>query len=113
MLEDGYDFEEVAAKLSEGTGNPEGVDLGWVRRGDLSAEVEKIIFSLPPGGCSPPVLAGLTCRIFKVAEKRDAHILEFSEAQHRIESILFQKQAGEKLKAWLSKQKESAYISIK
>jgi parvulin-like peptidyl-prolyl isomerase len=107
LLNEGRGFEEVEAEFSEGT------DLGWVKRGKLDIEVEKVVFNLPPGEYSEPVNMGSTCRIFKVEEKRDATMLSFSEAQPIIESKLRERKAEEKFNAWIGKLKESAYISIK
>ena len=107
LLQEGRDFEEVEDEFSGGT------DLGWIKRGELDIEVEKVVFNLPAGGYSGPVNTGSTCRIFNVEERRDARMLSLSEAQPIIEFRLRERKAEEKFNAWIEKLKESAYISIK
>ncbi|MBI3991387.1 MAG: SurA N-terminal domain-containing protein [Candidatus Omnitrophica bacterium] len=107
LLEEGNNFDEVKARFSEGK------DPGWVKRGELSGEIEDVIFNLAPGAHSAPLQVGSTFRIFKVEEKHDARRLEFSEAQSKIESILRTKKFEEKVKSWIGKEKETAYISVK
>ncbi len=53
----GEDFAAVARRYSQGPAAPRGGLVGTVKRGDLfSKQLEEVVFSLPPGGTSQPVV---------------------------------------------------------
>ena len=51
--------------------------------------------------------------IFKVEEKKPARELEFHEAKNRVEQILYNEKTQEKIKSWVERLKEDAYIAFK
>jgi peptidyl-prolyl cis-trans isomerase SurA len=77
----GADFEQVARRESDDSASAQqGGDLGWVRRGELVAEFEQMMFALPPGQISPIVRTQYGFHIIRVdrvkpAEVKGRHIL--------------------------------------
>ena len=51
-LAKGADFADLARIYSEDSSQDKGGDWGWVKRGDLNAEMEQLVFKLPTGKVS-------------------------------------------------------------
>ncbi len=81
QIVDGADFSELArANSADQASAPQGGDLGWFGRGDMTPAFEQAAFALAPGAVSEPVLTPFGYHIIKVEEKegervRAAHIL--------------------------------------
>lgn len=80
-LLEGADFAEMARRWSDDVGSREnGGELGWVRRGVLVPEFERVAFSIKPGLISAPVRTSYGIHIIEVqratpAEVQVRHIL--------------------------------------
>jgi peptidyl-prolyl cis-trans isomerase SurA len=80
-LLEGADFGEMAREWSEDVGTREnGGELGWVRRGQLVPDFERVAFGLRPGSISTPVRTSFGFHIIEVlratpAEVQVRHIL--------------------------------------
>ena len=49
LLDEGVEFEEVAANFSDGPMGPRGADLGWFLYGNVGPIFEEVVFGLAPG----------------------------------------------------------------
>lgn len=112
-LREGGDFAKLAKIYSDGPNAPEGGLMGYVKKGDIMPEVEKVIFNLEPGETSGIIQTNLGYHIFKVEDKKISRTLSLSEAQRDIEEMLFREKAKEKVKGWVETLKKNAYIAFK
>ena len=87
----GEDMATLAKKESEHPTAPKGGDFGFVRRNQLSPQIDKVIFSLEPKQVSSPVRDRFGYFILQVEEKR-AQPLE--DARGVIENELRQQKLG-------------------
>ena len=77
----GMNFDTLALTYSQdANSNQEGGDLGFVERGDLEPEMEKVVFSLKKGEVSSPFETSFGWHILKVTdikgkERKISHIL--------------------------------------
>lgn len=113
-LENGADFVELAKEnsIDPHAANKSG-DPGYIERGRMSAELDKVIFNLEVGGISDPVKTKLGYHIIKLEEKKEASTREFYEVSDEIkEKLLFDKQQKE-YKEWLHQLEGNAKIEIK
>lgn len=70
ILGRGGDFEVVAGSFSEDPqGAAHGGLLGWVSRGQMLPEIDTVLFTLPAGQLSPPVVARDGYHLFLVERK--------------------------------------------
>jgi parvulin-like peptidyl-prolyl isomerase len=91
-LQAGADFAEVADRSSDCPGR--GGDLGWWPRGQLVAEFEDVIFTLPEGTVSGIFRTVFGYHIATVHQRRGAHTAALEEVRDQIERFLsFEKQA--------------------
>ncbi|MGB2705405.1 MAG: peptidylprolyl isomerase [Candidatus Omnitrophota bacterium] len=112
-IEKGGDFVLLAEKYSEGPYAASGGDMEWVEEGELMGRIDDLVFSLDENEISGILKTNLGYHIFKVEEKKDSRAIEFHEAKKRIEQILYNKKTQEKLKKWIERLKENAYIAFK
>jgi peptidyl-prolyl cis-trans isomerase D len=82
-------FEDVAKKYSEDPGSSNvGGSLGWIGKGQMTADFEKTAFSLPKGQISDVVKTLDGFHIIRVDDKQDAHVKPLDEVKAQIEPIL-------------------------
>jgi len=94
QIKAGAKFEDVAKKYSEDPGSANvGGSLGWVGRGQMAPEFEKVAFSLPKGQTSDVVKTLDGFHIVRVDDKQDAHVKPLDEVKSLIEPILKQQKA--------------------
>lgn len=112
-LKAGGDFAELAKLYSEGPGAQDGGLMGYVKKGDLLPEIEKIVFAMKAGEVSGVIQTGLGYHFFKVEERKEARSLPLAEARRGIEDILWQTKIKEKSKGWIEDLRKHAYIALK
>lgn len=109
----GRDFGELAKLYSQGGKADDNGDFGFVDKGQMREDFEKVIFALKPGEVSEPVKADVGYYIFKVEEKRESRVRTLSEARTDIENIIFREKAQKRYQEWMAKLKRDAFIQIK
>ena len=81
LLEEGGEFEDFAARYSDGPSAEAGGELGWMRQdGSFVKEFEEMAFRMPPGAMSRPIETEFGYHIILVerirgGERRVRHIL--------------------------------------
>lgn len=100
-LNDGGDFDTLAARYSPSTGG----ELGWFPRGYLTyPEIEEAAFSLPVGSYSQVIATEIGFHVIKVIERDSEHLLTTDAL------ISLQTKA---LNEWLSQARSMASIEIR
>jgi len=112
-LREGGDFAALAKVYSEGPNASEGGLMGYVRKGDLLPEIEKVVFDMKAGAISGMVQTSLGYHIFKVEDRKETRTLSFPEAHRQVEEAVFRDKIREKAKAWVEGLKKNAYIAFK
>lgn len=112
-LKEGCDFAGLAKEYSAGPGASEGGEMGYVKKGDLMPDIEKVVFNLKEGETSDIIQTGLGYHIFKMEEKKPARVLTISEARRDIEEAIFREKINQKIKGWVESLKKNAYIAFK
>ncbi len=112
-LREGEDFGQVAAAVSSGPGASEGGVMGYVKRGDLMPEIDKVVFAMKVGELSDVIQTPAGYHIFKIEEKGESRQLELSDVRKDIDNIIFSDKIRVKLKELLIELKKRAYIAFK
>ena len=113
LARDGRDFGELAKTYSQGAKAKEGGDFGFIEKGQMRDDFEKVIFALKPGEVSDPIKTDTGYYIFKVDEKKDSYLRPLSEARSDIENIIFREKAQKRYQDWMAKLKRDAFIQVK
>ncbi len=67
-LEAGESFIDVSIEVSKAANAGQGGELGWIDRGTLPEDLDQVVFSLPEGGISQPVLSPAGYHVLQVLE---------------------------------------------
>lgn len=112
-LKEGYSFDEIAKSRSQGASADNSGDMGYIGRGEMREDLEKVIFKLKSGEFSEPVKSDIGYHIFKVEDIKNNGYFSLDEVNKDIQLMIFQQKFKDKLKEWLDNLKSKAYISIK
>ncbi len=100
----GASFEQMAKKYSEGITADQGGVRDWISQGALASEqMDRLLFTLPPGQLSPIVELDKELRIVRVLERKPAGRTPFLEAQAEIRKKLQEEKRRKKLEEYLDK----------
>ena len=108
----GKDFAEMAKKHSECNSASGGGSLGYIERGYMPEEFEKVAFALEKGAVSKVVETKFGFHIIKVFEKIPAGIAPYNEVKDFIRKFLQEDESKKKLAEHLAKLKDKAKIEI-
>ncbi len=110
-LAKGEKFADLAKQYSEDPGSKNnGGDLGYVAKGSVVPEFEKVAFSLKPGAVSPPVKTQFGYHLILVAEHKPAHQATLEEVQGQIREQLLQQKREAAFQTWLQAERKQAAI---
>jgi parvulin-like peptidyl-prolyl isomerase len=102
LLEQGADFAELAQEESlDLATREEGGDLGWLPRGVLEPELERVAFALPVGEVSDAILSGGEYQLLQVLDRQPDRALS-PETRVDLELAAFEQ--------WLEGLRRSAQI---
>lgn len=112
-LQQGADFQEMAATYSSDTGSARnGGSLDWVSPGVMVPEFEKVMTSTSVGQVSKPFQTQYGWHILKVENQRQVDMTE--EYQRRMaKQLLSERQFDAELDGWLREVRAEAYVDIK
>jgi peptidyl-prolyl cis-trans isomerase SurA len=98
----GADFAELAREYSEGAGQAEGGDIGWVNRGTLIGGIEQVAFEkLSVGQVSTPFRTTMGVHIVKLEAREVGAPLPLETVAPRIKQELQSKALEERFVKWL------------
>lgn len=105
------DFDAAVEKYSEDrdTLNRFG-DMGYIIRGILGDEADKVIFAMPVGGNSKPVKTVHGWHIFRVEEKRAEQKIRYSAVREELSGFLAEKNYREEYSKYLKELRKDAKI---
>jgi peptidyl-prolyl cis-trans isomerase SurA len=113
QLKEGADFTELARKHSADATAKDGGDLGALKRGELSPDIENRILALAPGQVSDPYRSELGYHIFRLESKDGLEGEGLTRARQQIREILFRQKYEARLEAWLREIRERAVIEVR
>ena len=87
-LQNGADFAELATIHSADSSADRGGDLGFVHRGMLSAQAQKVVDGLGVGEISEPVALLQGVALFRLTERKPAEVNPFERVAQRAASLL-------------------------
>jgi peptidyl-prolyl cis-trans isomerase SurA len=111
--ESGADFAEMARQHSKDASARDGGDLGTLKRGELSQEIESEILALTPGAVSRPYRSPLGYHVFKLESKESLEGDGLIRVKQQIREILFREKYETRLEAWLKEIKQRAIIEVR
>jgi peptidyl-prolyl cis-trans isomerase SurA len=109
----GEDFADLAKQVSQGPGAASGGDLGWVKKGTMPIDLERVAFVLAPGQNSNLVRAKTGWIILKADDKRAGKPPPLEDVKERIREKLANQQADTYRKQYIEELRRDAIIELK
>ena len=113
QLAEGAEFADMARQHSKDASARDGGDLGTLKRGELSQEIEAEILALSPGAVSKPYRSPLGYHVFKLESKDSLEGDGLVRAKQQIREILFREKYDTRLETWLKEIKQRAIIEVR
>ncbi len=112
LIKGGAKFEAVVKDYSDGATKSRGGDLGLVAKGELTAEIDKAVFSLPVGSVSDPIGTRFGWHLVKVIDKIPVSYKPFADVKAELLKREQDTQFQKKLAEYLDKIKRDAVIRV-
>lgn len=109
----GEKFDELARDNSESQSAQNGGDLGGWKRGELSKEVEALVFDQERNFVTDPIQRPDGFLILKVMQKHQRGQASFEEVEQDIQNRLFMPRFQPKIREYLTQLREQAFLEIK
>jgi peptidyl-prolyl cis-trans isomerase C len=112
QLAQGASFAELARQHSLSPDREQGGDLGYFARGEMPAEFDAVVFTLPPERLSGLIQSEYGFHIFLVEERREAVHLSLEAARDEIRDKLRAEREEQAYQKWLQELRGKASIEI-
>ncbi|PKN17404.1 MAG: hypothetical protein CVU71_16670 [Deltaproteobacteria bacterium HGW-Deltaproteobacteria-6] len=109
----GEPFEQLAAQYSQGPAAAQGGDIGFVERGVILPDVEKVAFSLPVGQVSGVIETELGFQILTVVDKRGAGLKPFTVVREEIKATIEEEKITKKYDEWIEGIRKKSFIDVR
>jgi peptidyl-prolyl cis-trans isomerase SurA len=109
----GEKFPDLARQNSDGPTAQNDGELGSFKKGQLRKEVEDIAFTHDKGYVSDPVKTPAGFEIYRIEERYAAGQASFDEVEQQINSIMAEPRGAPKVREFLGKLRENAFVQIK
>ncbi len=111
-LKDGEPFDALAAQYSQGP-TAGGGDLGFIERGMVRPEVEKVAFDLKKDEIGGPVESAAGFHILQVVDRRGAGLKPIGEVREEIQARIEEQKMSKKFDEWMEALRKRAHIEVK
>ena len=112
QLANGADFAEMARKHSNDESARDGGDMGYRHRGTLPAGIEGEIDKLAPGAISEPLRLLEGVAIFRLTERKPAHLKTLEEVRANVAELWAREQGETQWRGLLARLRAGAEIRI-
>jgi parvulin-like peptidyl-prolyl isomerase len=109
----GEDFTALARSVSSAPSAAAGGELGQVSRNDLAPDLAKVVFALPKGGVTDPIVVEKGFRILKVEDRSEGGVVPFDQVKGEIIRKLAQERATSEYQAYIEGLRKPALIDLK
>jgi peptidyl-prolyl cis-trans isomerase SurA len=112
-VKEGEDFGELAKRFSDGPTAQQGGFLGVYKRGELSKELEEIVFQMKKNGLTDVIETKQGFLILQVLEHYDEGEQSFAKVESEIMDHLYGEKMEPAMREYLKTLREQSYVVIK
>jgi peptidyl-prolyl cis-trans isomerase SurA len=112
-VDNGEDFGELAKRFSDGATAQQGGYLGQYKRGELSKELEDMVFKMKKNEMTQVIETKQGFLILKVLEHSDEGQQSFDKVENEIQDRLYSEKMQPALREYLKTLREQSYVVIK
>lgn len=112
-VQTGEDFYELAKRYSDGDTAKQSGDLGCFKRGELSKEIEEVVYKLKPRDLTEIIRTKTGFLLLKVEQRYEAGIQPLEKVESEIGQKIYYEKLQPKMREYLVRLREESYIIIK
>jgi len=112
-VKEGEDFGELAKRFSDGPTAQQGGFLGVYKRGELSKELEDIVFQMKKNGLTDVIETKQGFLVLQVLEHYDEGEQSFAKVENEIMEHLYNEKMEPAMREYLKTLREQSYVVIK
>lgn len=112
-LTKGVSFGELVKEFSDGPAVSDGGDMGFLKEGEISPEIEAQSLKLSKGEVSKPFKFKDQIVLVKLIDTRAGQMAEYESLKRQLFKKLYEQVAEDRYKEWLKDIKDSAHIEIR
>jgi peptidyl-prolyl cis-trans isomerase SurA len=109
----GDDFSQVARRYSEGSTAKDGGELGTFKKGDLSPQIEAVVFQMSKGQISDVLQTRTGFEILKVEDHLPAGVQPLEKVEADIRNAIHAQKMQPRMRDYLAELREQSYIIVK
>lgn len=111
-LKAGEDFGALARRFSEGPSANQGGELGEFKRGEMTPDIEKIVFDLKKGDSTDVLAAPNGLQILHVNQRFESGLQPLAKVDEDIENELYQSKIPEALRKYETQLRKDSYVVV-
>jgi len=112
-VDDGEDFGELAKRFSDGSTAAQGGYLGIYKRGELSKEIEDMVFTMKKNQMTPVIETKQSYLILQVLEHYAEGEQPFEKVESEIMDHLYTQRMEPAMREYLKTLREQSYVVVK
>jgi peptidyl-prolyl cis-trans isomerase SurA len=112
-VKEGEDFGELAKRFSDGSTAQQGGFLGVYKRGELSKELEDLVFKMKKNALTDVIETKQGFLVLQVLEHYDEGEQSFSKVENEIQDHLYSEKMEPAMREYLKTLREQSYVVIK
>jgi peptidyl-prolyl cis-trans isomerase SurA len=109
----GEEFSEIAKRYSEGSTKDKGGNLGTFERGQLSKQLEDIVFKMDKGQITDVIQTKTGFEILKVLDHYQAGQQPVEKVENEIMNRIYMTKMQPQLREYLAQLREESYVTVK
>ena len=109
----GDDFNEIAKRYSEGSTAKDGGDLGTFQRGQLSPQLEGVVFKMEKGQITDVIQTKTGFEVLKVENHYQAGLQPLDKVENEVMNRLYMEKMQPTLRTYLGELREESYVNVK
>jgi parvulin-like peptidyl-prolyl isomerase len=109
----GEKFNELAVENSDAMSAPDGGSLGYLSKGELNPDIEKIVFTEAKGFVTEPIKVANGFVILRVADKVSPGLQPLAVVENEIMNRLYGPRFQPAIRAYLTKLRTEAFLEIR
>jgi peptidyl-prolyl cis-trans isomerase SurA len=109
----GDDFSEIAKRYSEGSTAKDGGDLGTFQRGQLSPQLEDVVFKMDKGKITDVIQTKTGFEVLKVEAHFQPGLQPLDKVENEVMNKLYMEKMQPTMRTYLGELREESYVMVK
>jgi peptidyl-prolyl cis-trans isomerase SurA len=109
----GDDFNEIAKRYSEGSTAKDGGDLGTFQKGQLSPQLEDVVFKMEHGKITDVIQTKTGFEVLKVESHFEAGLQPLDKVENEVMNKLYMSRMAPQMRTYLATLREESYVMVK